>query len=152
MFVEVRKAIELPKRMVLKGIRSVIRLKRFEHIARRFHEGLHCRFNDLAISMRNDREFDFPSGILLFEQRQLPCKLVKSGSERIDEFAQAHSENRRQCLEVNSMDVPRVFVIISSTECMRLITEKSVALLVEGVEVLQCTVGFHFNVNRAVTG
>jgi len=86
-------------------------------------------------------------GIFLLgrREREVPCKLVKSGTETIEKLAQEHPHDRVDGFELRPADIPRILSILPCDDGIRFLRKES-QLPIERVEVYLRPFGFHYQI------
>ena len=117
MLVEIAKFVQLPKGMVLRRVRSFVRLKSvnlFRNVIREEAERLGITFRSVAVTnVLVDREIDVLREVASrVRLRHLPSHLVETGPETVQELSELHSKHRLESLQLKPLDVSSVFRII----------------------------------------
>ena len=145
---EIRKFVELPEGMKVKGIPSTVRLKRSNRILDGTSERLKP-FLESNVSYLDNRERDVLVGLGGLKQRQLPSEIVQPGAQAVDELFKAHGYDDGDWLVMKPSDVASVFQIVFVGDGVWFPPQEGVKVPVERIEVLLSPFHFHYRMEES---
>jgi len=121
---KIAKFVQLPKGMVLRRVRSLVRLNSidlFRNIIRKPTQSLGIVISSApSIEVLGDREVDVPRRVSSrFGLSQLPCHLVETGPKAVEELPKLHSEDRIEALKLKPFDVSSVIRVVLGDDGVR---------------------------------
>lgn len=148
--VNVGKPVELPEGVFCVGRPSVIRLKRIDCIPDCLNLEMTEALPELLIGGVENGELNFSGRSPSSNIDQLPCQLIQTGPQGIDELAKQHSDAPRYRSELRPADVPSLLRIFFLRDGVSLFTQKNLQFPIERIEVFFRPVGFHLSVQKSI--
>jgi hypothetical protein len=152
MLVEIAKHMQIPEGMVLRRTTSLVRLNCVnlsgDFIGKQLEPAL---ITPKPVGLRDigdDREVNIPFGVLPRSgERELPSKLIESGTETIQELSQEHSNNDVHRLHLRPADISRILRILLCDDGVR-VFKVNVEFPIESIKMRLCPFGFLYQIGQ----
>lgn len=150
MLVDIGKSVQLPKGMCLKSRQVRIWLKRFDDLESNGRDALDFSGVTLVTGQRALRlngKTGLPSRFIGCNKSQLPCELIQTGAESINEISQQHGNRIGSDFLLNPDVMQRFLKIIVLPDGISIIPEFSNSGL-EFVEAFVCPSKLHLCIRK----
>lgn len=151
MFIDDGKSMELPEKMVFRGIPSVVRLKRFNNSPCPCGYPASAITNGFPIRFIEDRKLRVKR-VHPFEFSERPDKLVERGTQAIEKISNDKWKTVGRLPKLQPDDIPLIFNISLGAKTMRLRLCENPQLLPQRIQVFLRPGGLKVGVGQAHGG